>query len=142
MRKQINTYQFLTTWLLAAVFANLLVPAVMEATQLFCQDAPLVHTTEMHASSSCWMNTGSDATQTDLSHDNCSLAQICEQGVKTGLSETPVTQHQNIQVIGIPITDSGFYSAFTKSGKVTLAFSPENILPGREIYLLNSTFLN
>jgi hypothetical protein len=88
------------------------------------------------------MDTEKDARQSDLDHDNCSLGQLCEQGIDNGLNETPVIQHQNSQVIGIPLTDSGFYSALTKSGKVTAALSPENMLPVREIYLLNNTFLN
>ncbi|NGP90051.1 hypothetical protein [Fodinibius halophilus] len=142
MRKQKNTYQFLATWLLVAVFANLLAPAVMEATQLLCQDTPFAHTTKMHSSSSCWMDTAKDPGQSDLDHDNCSLGELCEQGIDNGLNETPVIQHQNSQGNGILIADSGLNSALKKSKKVSPALSPKNILPFREIYLLNSTFLN
>lgn len=142
MNKLTDTYRHLSVWILAAVFVNLLFPSAMEAAQLFCKNGSFAHSTEMHTASTCWMDIGSDATQTDLGHDGCSLDQICEQSIKTVLSETPVIQHQNIQVMGIPLTGSTFYTFPTKSGQAAPVLPPENTLQVLEIYLLNSTFLN
>jgi hypothetical protein len=121
---------------------NMLFPAAVEATQLFCQDIPFEHSTKMHPSPSCWMETGSDTIQSDLNQYGCSFDQVCEQTIESGLSETLVVHHQNIQVLGVPLTGSAVYSTLNKHSKTVSDISPETVIPIREIYLINSTLLN
>lgn len=141
MKKNTNTYRLPAIWLLLAVFVNLLFPSAMEAALLFCDNTSSVESVETHNVSSCWLDTESDAPQTNLSHDNCSQIKLCEEALKTGLSEAPITHHENLHISGVLLTKSEFNTYFKPVVKVVSDFSQE-ILQVREIYLLNSVFLN
>ena len=145
MNKQTVTYRYLSIWLLAAVFVNLLFPSVMEAAQLFCDDTSTssspVQSAGIHTASSCWMDLGSDTAQTNISHDSCSQVQLCEETIETGLSETLISHHQNLHVTLVLFTRSRLNTNLKSSVKEVSDLS-QDILPVRAIYLLNSVFLN
>lgn|GEM_PF-1358160 len=143
MKKNTNTYRLLTVWLLAAVLINLVYPAGMKAAQLFCEkDSAQTHVvTENKTSPSCWMNMGADTKEKDHLTNHCSLNQVCEQAINFELNETPVIQHQNFQIQGIPLTGSTFTPTINLTGKISREKSLVDNLKSREIYLLNSTFL-
>ncbi|MDZ7660537.1 hypothetical protein [Fodinibius sp.] len=143
MNKNTNTYRLLTFWLLAAVLINLVYPAGMKAAQLFCEkDSAQTHVvTENKTSLSCWMNMGADTKEKKHLTNHCLLNQVCEQAINFELNETPVIQHQDIQIPGIPLTGSIFSPTLKIADKLFPEKSLLDNLNTQEIYLLNSTFL-
>jgi len=121
---------------------NLLFPAAIKAAQLFCKGTSFIHSTSNHKASSCWIAPGSNMAETSLNHDNCDWGQLCEQAIKTGINTTPVIQHQNPQVLGIPFSSSAFDASLKNIGSIAHALSPDRLRQVRELYLFNSTFLN
>jgi hypothetical protein len=146
LNKLTDTYRYFSIWILAAVFVNLLFPSVMEAAQLFCDDTSSssfpVQSAGIHTAPSCWMDLGADTAQTNISHDSCSQVQLCEEAIKTGLSETLITHHQKLHDSEALLAGSKFNTSVKSAVRKVSNLSQNDILRVREIYLLNSVFLN
>lgn len=136
LKKRI-TYHLTSASVILAFVVNLLLPAALGASQLFCEEAPFVHTNGLHAH--CC--TGDEST-TGLSHSSCILGQICQQTLKEGLNNTAVFPSQSLQIAGTPALFTTLLNPVNNPILKSSRLQPNSLPVSEDIYLLNGAFLN